>query len=94
MYTLFHKSEVFQCFVKFKLLVEKQLSCVIKQCQTDNGGEYVSNQFKKFMSQNGILHRLTCPHTSQQNGIAKRKHRHIMEIGLTLLAQFGLPSKF
>jgi hypothetical protein len=37
---------------------------------------------------------LTCPHTSQQNSIAERKHRHIMEMGLTLLAQSGLSPKY
>jgi len=47
-----------------------------------------------FFINNGIFHRLTCPHTSQQNGLAERKHRHIMEMGLTLLAQSGLSKKF
>jgi histone deacetylase 1/2 len=44
--------------------------------------------------ENGILHRRTCPHTSQQNGTAERKHRHIVDMGLTLLAQSGLNKKF
>lgn len=91
---MFSKSEVFQCFVKFKLLVEKQFSTNIKQFQSDNGGEYTSTQFKQFFRNNGILHRLTCPHTSQQNGVAKRKHRHVVDLGLTLLAQAGLPPKY
>ena len=51
---------------------------------------YTSALFKQFLSQHGIFHRLTCPHTSQQNGIAERKHRHIMEMRLTLLAQSSL----
>jgi hypothetical protein len=94
LYPIINKSDIFQCFVKFKLLVEKQFSAVIKQFQSDNGGEYTSNQFKPFLSQNGILHRLSCPHTSQQNGTAERKHKHVVEIGLTLLAQSGLSSKY
>jgi len=94
LYPLINKSEVFSYFVKFKLLVEKQFSTSIKQFQTDNGGEYTSTQFKHFLEKHGILHRRTCPHTSQQNGVAERKHRHIVEMGLTLLAQSGLPTKF
>jgi transposase InsO family protein len=66
----------------------------IKYFQTDNGGEYTSTTFKQFLSQNGIFHRLTCLHTSQQNGIAERKQRHIVETGLTLLAQSELPLKY
>jgi hypothetical protein len=94
LYPILNKSDVFQCFIKFKLLVEKQFSREIKQIQTDNGGEYTSIHFKKILSTNGIFHHLTCPHTSQQNGIAERKHRHVVETGLTLLAQSGLSNRF
>jgi transposase InsO family protein len=93
LYPIMNKSDVFQCFVKFKLLTENLFSTKIKYFQSDNGGEYCSLQFKDFLSRHGIFHRLTCPHTSQQNGIAERKHRHIMEMGLTLLAQSGLLPK-
>ena len=89
-----NKSDVYATFVKFKLLVEKQFNYPIKQFQSDNGGEYCSTIFKHFLSDNGIFHQLSCPHTSQQNGLAERKHRHIVEMGLTLLAQSGLPKKF
>ena len=39
----------------------------------------------------GISHRVPCPHTHQQNGTAERKHRHIVETGLTLLAHASVP---
>jgi hypothetical protein len=55
-------------------------------------GEYVSTMFKNFTNMNGILHRLSCPYTSKENGISKRKHRHITETGLSLLAQSNLSS--
>jgi hypothetical protein len=54
----------------------------------------VSNQFISFFKSNGILHRLTCPYTSQQNDVAERKHRQVMDIGLPLLDQSRLPSSF
>lgn len=38
--------------------------------------------------------RLTCPYTSKQNRRAERKHRHILETGLTLLAQASMPLKY
>lgn len=80
------KSKVFSTFVKFKTIAENLLSCKIKQIQTDNGGEYISKQSQNFLHQNGLHHRLSCPHTSQQNGISERKHRYIQELGITLLA--------
>ena len=77
MYSLYHKSDVFATFMKFKSLAENYFSCSIKQLQTENYGEFLSNQFKEFLSKHGIFHRLTCPNTSQQNGIAEWKHCHI-----------------
>lgn len=38
--------------------------------------------------------RISCPHTPQQNGVVERKHRHIEEMGLTLLYQAHLPRRF
>jgi transposase InsO family protein len=94
LYPLHFKSDAYHCFVKFKMLVENQFSCKIKQLQSDGGGEYTSNLFLSFLSNNGIQHCKSCPHTSQQNGLAKRKLRHILETGLTLLAHSGLSNRY
>lgn len=40
------------------------------------------------------MFRHPCPYTSRQNGKVERKHRHIIETSLTLLAQSKLPLKF
>jgi hypothetical protein len=40
------------------------------------------------------MHHVSCPHTKQQNGSAKRKHRHILEVGLSLLAHASMSLKF
>jgi hypothetical protein len=37
---------------------------------------------------------VSCPHAHQQNGSAERKHRHIVEVGLSLLAHASMPLKF
>jgi hypothetical protein len=37
---------------------------------------------------------VSCPHAHQQNGAAKRKHRHIVEVGLALLAHASIPLKY
>lgn len=46
------------------------------------------------LAKQGVLHRITCLHMSEQNEIVKRKHKHIVEVGLTLLAQADLPIRF
>jgi hypothetical protein len=63
--------------------------------QTDwkgGGGEY--HKLSSFFERIGINHIVSCPHTHQQNGSAKRKHRHIVESGLTLLAHASMPLMF
>jgi transposase InsO family protein len=81
-------------FKQFKVLAETQFCCKIKQLQSDGGGEFTSLRFQQLLSLNGIIHRKSCPHTSQQNGLAERKLRHILETGLTLLAHSGLSNKY
>lgn len=50
--------------------------------------------FAPYLDRHGILHRFSCPYTSEQNGIVERKHRHVVELGLILLAQASLPLKY
>ena len=74
--------------------MENFLGQTIKILRTDCGTEYTHNEFRNFCSNNGILHQFTCPHTSQQNGVAERKHRHIVDIALTLISQSSLPFQY
>ena len=60
--------------------------------QTDWGGEY--EKLNGFFHKIGITHHVSCPRAHQQNGSAERKHRHIVEVGLALLAHASMPLKF
>ncbi|CAM8988176.1 unnamed protein product [Rhodiola kirilowii] len=91
-YLLKRKNEVYEIFRKFQVHVERLLSHKILRVQTDWGGEYI--KLHSFFDKLGILHRVSCPHTHQQNGTAERKHRHIVETGLTLLAHASVPLKY
>jgi transposase InsO family protein len=94
LYPLSLKSDVYNAFQKFKSLVENQFSTRIKQLQSDGGGEFLSKQFTSFLETHGIFHRISCPYTAQQNGLAEWKHRHVVEMGLSLLAHSGLPPTY
>ena len=91
-YFLKRKSDALEVFKCFKNHVELQLGHQIKVLQTDWGGEF--RPFKGFLSSLGIIHRHPCPHVHEQNGLVERKHRHIVENGLALLAQSSLPFRF
>ena len=81
LFLLKQKSNVFSVFVHFKSLVENQFNTKIKTLRSDGGAEFVNHKFKAFCLDNGISHQLSCPYTLQQNGVAKRKHRYIVETG-------------
>ncbi|KAH0684318.1 hypothetical protein KY289_022070 [Solanum tuberosum] len=46
------------------------------------------------LARQGIIHQSSCPHTPQQNGVMKRKHRHIMETTRAIRFQGHIPIKF
>ncbi len=46
---------------------------------SDGGGEYSSNEFKEYLKEEGIIHRITPPYTPERNGIAERYNRTIIE---------------
>jgi hypothetical protein len=47
-----------------------------------------------FLRSISINHLVSCPHAHQQNGAADRKHCHIVEMGLALLANTSMPLKY
>lgn len=91
LYPLYAKSEVYSKFLEFKVFVEKQFSTCLKVFRTDGGGEYIRTQFEEYLTSQGIKHELSCPYTPPQNGVAERKHRHLIETTITLLHQSSVP---
>lgn len=82
------------CFKHFKSMVESALNSRIKCLKTDGGGEFTSKPFAYILESNGIFHPLSCLHTPQQNGVAERKHCHVVEMGLSFLDQARLPKSY
>ena len=90
-FMLRNKSEALKTFESFKNNVEHQLGFQIKDVQCDNGGEY--KVFTKLLEEFGIEHRFSWLTTHEQNGTAERKHRHVVDNGLAMLATAGMPLK-
>ncbi|RVW63624.1 Retrovirus-related Pol polyprotein from transposon TNT 1-94 [Vitis vinifera] len=79
-YFLTEKSEAFTTFKNYKNLVEKETGAFICCLRTDRGGEFTSLEFNAFCKTNGISRQLTAAYTPQQNGVAERKNRTIMNM--------------
>jgi transposase InsO family protein len=89
-YFLRNKSEVFDKFKEFKALVENQTEKKIKVLRTDNGGEFCRNEFEEFCKKCGISRQKTTPYTPQQNGVAERMNRTLMEKARSMLSGAGI----
>ncbi|KAL4282375.1 hypothetical protein GQ457_03G013570 [Hibiscus cannabinus] len=93
-YFLKSKLNVLSTFKEFKIFAENQSDCKLKVLRTDNGGEYVSNEFNDFCRDSGILHQLTVPRTPQQNGVCERRNRTVLEMARCMLFEKHLPKLF
>ncbi|KAJ0544914.1 putative RNA-directed DNA polymerase [Helianthus annuus] len=92
LYPLSQKSDVYAILTNFVTMVERQFNTKLKCIQSDWGGEF--RPLASFCRNLGIIHRRSCPHTSEQNGFVERRHRHVVETGLSLMAHSHLPRRF
>lgn len=81
-------------FKKFLAYIENQFHTSIKFLLIDSGGEYISHEFQGYLQQKGIISQRSCPYMPQQNGVAERKNRHLLDVTRTLLLQASVPSSF
>ena len=66
----------------------------LKVLRSDNGGEYIGQQFQEYLKSEGVRHELTVPKTPQQNGVAERLNCTLMEMVWTMLIESNLDQRF
>jgi len=93
-YLMKHKGEVFQHFLNFKAMVEKEKGASIKCLRFDGRGEYFSNEFNEYLKEHGIQKKYSCNYSPQQNGVTERKNKHIIKITHAMLNEKNLPNYF
>ncbi|GJV26785.1 ribonuclease H-like domain-containing protein [Tanacetum coccineum] len=90
-YLIKSKDEVSPFITVFYNLIENQFNKKIKVFRSDNGTEFVNQYVNKFCADKGVIHQTCCAYTPQQNGIAERKHRHLLNVARSLMFQGGIP---
>lgn len=90
-YFIKKKSDVFEKFKIFKATVERETGRKIKVFHSDNGGEYLNSEFSNFLAREGIRRQLSVPYTPQQNGVAERINRTLVEMSRCMLIDSKLP---
>ena len=89
-----HKSDTFEKFKEYRAKVENQLGKSIKILRSDRGGEYLDRDFGEFLFEHGIVSQLTAPGTPQQNGVAERRNRTLLDMIRSMFSYSTLPSYF
>ena len=85
------KSEVTQIAIDFVERLHTQFGKWPKIFRSDRGKEYINDRFQRYLTRRGIKSEFTVGYAPEQNGIAERKNRTLMEATRTMLASSELP---
>ncbi|KAJ9555797.1 hypothetical protein OSB04_010411 [Centaurea solstitialis] len=79
---------------KNKFEVENKTNLRVKVIRSDNGTEFKNADLNSFCEEKGIERQYSAPRTPQQNGVAERRNRTLIEAARTMLADSKLPITF
>ncbi|KAK8954463.1 hypothetical protein KSP39_PZI002722 [Platanthera zijinensis] len=93
-YLLKRKSDVLSVYTHFTAMIQTQHGKSVHILRSDSGGEYTSRSFDEFLCSEGTLHQFSCPATPEQNGVAERKNRHLLDTVRCLLRGMHVPKSY
>ncbi|KAI3814337.1 hypothetical protein L1987_19089 [Smallanthus sonchifolius] len=88
------KAETTELVQYLILGLENLFNLKVRRIRSDNGSEFKNSKMGLFCLQKGIHHEFSAPYVPQQNGVAERKNRTLVETARTMLADFKLPVTF
>ncbi|GJY24265.1 putative ribonuclease H-like domain-containing protein [Tanacetum coccineum] len=88
------KSETSGILKKFITEIENKLNHKVKVIRSNNGTKFKNREMDEFCGQKGIKREYSVARTPQQNGVAERKNRTLIEAARTMLADSLLPTVF
>lgn len=93
-YLLREKSEVEDKVKEYIEMAKTKFSKTPKVIRSDRGREYVNKEVIEYLKTQGIQIQYTTPYTPQQNGVAERKNRSLVEMARCMVLDAGLPHMF
>ncbi|GJS00930.1 putative ribonuclease H-like domain-containing protein [Tanacetum coccineum] len=88
------KDETTKILKTFITGIQKLIDLMVKVIRCDNGTEFKNRVMNRFCEMKGIKREFSVPRTPQQNGVAERKNRTLIEAARTMLANSKLPITF
>ncbi|GJX98815.1 retrovirus-related pol polyprotein from transposon TNT 1-94 [Tanacetum coccineum] len=93
-YFLKKKSQAPETIMSFIKRVKNQNDIKVKQIRTDNGTEFKNSTLVNFCDEKGISQNFSSPYTPEQNDVAERKNRTLIEAARTMLLVFVLSKQY
>ncbi|KAI3827948.1 hypothetical protein L1987_02037 [Smallanthus sonchifolius] len=93
-YFLRTKDEIAEILKSYILRVENQSNQKVKIIRCDQGTEFKNHTLNCFCESKGIERQYSAPRTPQQNGVAERRNRTLIESARSMLADSKLPLTF
>ena len=85
------KDETLAKLKEFVASVTSETGEKIGILRIDNGGEYTSREFRRYLIENKIEHETSSPNLPEQNGVAERMNRTLIEKAKAMIVHAGLP---
>lgn len=89
-----NKSDIAAHFARYHQRVERLHNTKMQSVRCDNAKEQVEGQFRLYMQQHGLVYEIACAYTPEQDGMAERHIRTVMETARSLLIGAGLRLEF
>nr|GEX90998.1 putative ribonuclease H-like domain-containing protein [Tanacetum cinerariifolium] len=87
------KSDAAECIMSFMRKMENLNEIRVKKKRSDNGTEFKNHKLEEFCDEKGIYHNFSSSCTPEQNGVAKRRNKTLIEAARTMLNSSKLPKQ-
>jgi hypothetical protein len=89
-----HHSEALSIYTNFSVMIRTQFDTSIHVFRADSAEEYLSNALCQVLVEYGTLAQFSCPGAHARNGVAERKHLHLLETARALMIASFVPTHF
>jgi transposase InsO family protein len=79
---------------KFLMRAQNEFDAKVKKIRSDNGTEFKNTQVEDYLNEEDIKHEFSAPYTQQQNGVAERKNRTLIEMVRIILDEYKTSDEF
>jgi transposase InsO family protein len=88
------KSEMQGVLKKFLRRAQNEFNLRIKKISNNNGSEFKNTRVEDYLNKEGIKHESFAPYCPQQDGVAERKNRTLIEMTRSMLDEYKTSDHF